>query len=134
MVEDSSADALLCREALQESHLPTRLSIVSDGVEALDYLRRRGAYPAALRPDLILLDLNLPRKNGLEVLQEIKADPDLKRIPVVVLSTSTADEDVSRSYGLQASCYLAKPSDFDGFCRLMSGAEELWAHLRLPPR
>ena len=114
LVEDDPGDVLMTREAFEE-YLHNRLDVVSDGSEALAYLRREGEYTDAPRPDLILLDLNLPRRDGREVLAEIKADEGLQHIPVIVLTTSRADEDVLRSYQLHANAYVTKPVDFDGF-------------------
>ena len=114
LVEDDPGDVLMTREAFEE-YLHNRLDVVSDGSEALAYLRREGEYTDAPRPDLILLDLNLPRRDGREVLAEVKADDNLRTIPVIVLTTSQADEDVLRSYQLHANAYVTKPVDFDGF-------------------
>ena len=114
LVEDDPGDVLMTREAFEE-YLNNRLDVVSDGSEALAYLRREGEYADAPRPDLILLDLNLPRRDGREVLAEVKADVDLRTIPVIVLTTSQADEDVLKSYQLHANAYVTKPVDFDGF-------------------
>jgi CheY-like chemotaxis protein len=114
LVEDDPGDVLMTREAFEE-YLDNHLDVVSDGAEALSYLRREGEYADAPRPDLILLDLNLPRRDGREVLAEIKADEGLQHIPVIVLTTSRADEDVLRSYQLHANAYVTKPVDFDGF-------------------
>jgi CheY-like chemotaxis protein len=114
LVEDDPGDVLMTREAFEE-YLHNRLDVVSDGSEALAYLRREGGYADAPRPDLILLDLNLPRRDGREVLAEVKADADLCTIPVIVLTTSQADEDVLKSYQLHANAYVTKPVDFDGF-------------------
>ncbi len=114
LVEDDPGDVLMTREAFEE-YLDNRLDVVSDGAEALEYLRREGQYADAPRPDLVLLDLNLPRRDGREVLAEVKADETLQHIPVIVLSTSRADEDVLRSYQLHANAYVTKPVDFDGF-------------------
>jgi CheY-like chemotaxis protein len=114
LVEDDPGDVLMTREAFEEN-LHNRLDVVTDGAAALDYLRHEGPYTEAPRPDLILLDLNLPRRDGREVLEEIKADPDLRHIPVIVLTTSQAEEDVLRSYQLHANAYVTKPVDFEGF-------------------
>jgi CheY-like chemotaxis protein len=114
LVEDDPGDVLMTREAFEE-YLDNRLDVVSDGAEALAYLRREGEFRDAPRPDLVLLDLNLPRRDGREVLAEVKADPELQHIPVIVLTTSKADEDVLRSYQLHANAYVTKPVDFDGF-------------------
>ena len=115
LVEDSPGDVRLTIEALKEGRVINNLTVVQDGEEAIAFLRRQGRYAGAPRPDLILLDLNLPRKSGMEVLAEIKTDPDLKLIPVVVLTTSQAEEDVLRSYELHANCYIVKPVDLEQF-------------------
>jgi len=115
LVEDSPDDAALTVDALRSGRVHNRISVVDDGVEAMAFLRREGAYADAPRPDLVLLDLNLPRKDGSEVLAEIKADPDLSTIPVVVLTTSEAEEDILRSYKLHANAYVTKPVDFEQF-------------------
>ena len=126
LVEDNSGDARLTLEALKETALYNKLQHVVDGVEALAYLRREGRHAHAPRPDLILLDLNLPRKDGREVLAEIKADQELRRIPVVVLTTSQSEEDVSKAYDLNANCYVAKPVDLDHFIKVVRIIEEFW--------
>ena len=115
LVEDDPGDTLMIREAFEDNKVRNRLTCVTDGVQALEYLRREGEHAGATRPDLILLDLNLPRKDGREVLAEIKADDDLRTIPVVVLTTSQAEEDVLRSYKLHANAYVTKPVDFERF-------------------
>lgn len=126
LVEDSPADVRLTREALAEGKIRNTLSVVADGMEAMDFLRRRNGFSAAPRPDLILLDLNLPRKDGREVLGEVKADPDLRRIPVVVLTTSGAEEDILRSYNLHANCYITKPMDLDKFFSVIKAIDDFW--------
>ncbi len=126
MVEDSPSDAQLTIEALHAAKIANRLSHVEDGVEALRFLRRQGPYANAPRPDLILLDLNLPRKDGREVLDELKRDPDLKIIPVVVLTTSRSEQDVLRSYQLHANCYITKPVDFTQFMKVVQAIESFW--------
>lgn len=126
LVEDSPADVRLTREALAEGKVHNRLSIASDGVEALAFLRQEGQYAGSPRPDLILLDLNLPRKDGQEVLSEIKADPDLRRIPVVVLTSSRAEEDIVRTYNLHANCYITKPVDLDQFFAIIKAIDDFW--------
>ena len=126
LVEDDPGDVVIAREAMAAGQLSTQLEVVSDGVEAMDYLHNRGTFKKARRPDLILLDLNLPRMSGHEVLAEVKADPSLRRIPVVVLSTSTAEEDVARSYDLHASVYVAKPVDFDAFTDVVKQIDEFF--------
>ncbi len=134
MVEDSPTDVMLTREALEHSGLLINLNVVDDGVEALDYLRREGKYSASVRPDLILLDLNLPRKNGLETLAEIKADEHLKMIPVAILTTSKAETDIYNAYGGHANCYITKPVDFDKFVSVIRTIDEFWLTVvRLPP-
>jgi two-component system, chemotaxis family, response regulator Rcp1 len=129
LVEDDPADVLIAREALAAGRLTTELSVVSDGVEALAYLRRVGDYQDVPRPDLILLDLNLPRLSGHEVLAEVKADPQLRRIPVVVLTTSQAVEDIVRSYDLQASVYVTKPVDFDAFTTVVRQIDDFYGNV-----
>jgi CheY-like chemotaxis protein len=126
LVEDSPSDAQLAVEALQSAKIANHLSHVEDGVEAMQFLRREGPYREAPRPGLILLDLNLPRKDGREVLEELKEDPQLKRIPVVVLTTSRAEQDVLRSYALHANCYITKPVDFNQFMEVVRSIEHFW--------
>ncbi len=126
LVEDSPTDALLTKQALADAHLINRLHVVEDGVQALAFLRRQPPYEEMPRPDLVLLDLNLPKKNGCEVLSEMKADDDLKVIPVVVLTTSRAEEDVLKSYKLHANCYVVKPVDFASFAEAISILEKFW--------
>ena len=126
LVEDNPGDVRLTREALKEAQIKSRLHVVSDGVEALDFLRRRGAHARAPAPDIILLDLNLPRLDGKEVLAEIKADPMLRRIPTIVLSTSRADEDVAQAYDLHANCYVSKPIDMDEFIETIKQIDGFW--------
>ena len=133
LVEDNPGDVRLTLEAFKEGKLRNRLHVARDGEEALAHLRREGAYTAASRPDLILLDLNLPKKDGREVLGEIKADPDLRRIPVVVLTTSKAEQDILKAYELHANCYITKPVDLDQFLRVVRAIEEFWLELvKLP--
>lgn len=126
LVEDNPGDVRLTREALQEARVLNRLHVVSDGVEAVDFLKHRGRHTDAPRPELILLDLNLPRKDGREVLAEIKDDPELKRIPVVVLTTSRAEEDIVRSYNLHANAYVAKPVGMPEFLEAVRSLENFW--------
>lgn len=134
LVEDDPGDVLIAREALQAAKLDTRLDVVSDGVQAIEFLRRQGDYADRERPDLILLDLNLPRMSGHEVLAEVKADPDLRRIPVVVLTTSTAVDDVVKSYDLHANVYVAKPVDFNAFAQVVKKIDEFFGDVaKLPP-
>jgi chemotaxis family two-component system response regulator Rcp1 len=135
LIEDSPSDTALTVEALKAGKIPNRLYNVEDGVEAMAYLRRQGVYKNAPRPDLILLDLNMPRKDGREVLVQLKSDPVLKVIPVIVLTTSSADEDVFRSYELLANCYIAKPVDFKRFIEVVKAVEHFWLEVAtLPPR
>lgn len=133
LVEDSPDDVALTREAFSESRGPVELHVARDGVEALDILHRRGGHAQAPRPDLILLDLNLPRKDGWEVLAELKEDSDLQVIPVVVLSTSQSEADIRTAYRLQANCYIPKPVDFDRFLEVIRAVEHFWSDVvRLP--
>ncbi|OLP15544.1 response regulator [Leptolyngbya sp. 'hensonii'] len=134
LVEDSPSDADLTVDTLSESKVLNNLSVVEDGVEALAFLRREGDYTEAPRPDLILLDLNLPRKDGREVLLEIKADPELNTIPVVVLTTSSAEEDIVKTYQLHANCYVTKPVGLEEFIGIIRLIESFWlAAVKLPP-
>jgi two-component system, chemotaxis family, response regulator Rcp1 len=126
LVEDSEPDVRLTMEALCEAKVKNRLWVVEDGVEAMAFLRRQGDHADAPRPDLILLDLNLPRKDGREVLREIKSDDSLKRIPVVILTTSKSEEDVLRAYDLHANCYITKPVDFNRFMEVVKSIEDFW--------
>jgi CheY-like chemotaxis protein len=126
LVEDNPGDADLAREALESGKVLVALHVVVDGVEAIDFLRQRAAFTDAPRPDLILLDLNLPRKDGREVLAEIKSDVNLKRIPVVVLTTSKAEEDILRTYNLHANCYITKPIDLEQFMKVIRSIEDFW--------
>ncbi len=133
LVEDDPGDVLMTQEAFTEHKVRNNLTVVNDGVEALAYLRREGAYAGATRPDLILLDLNLPRKDGREVLAEIKADPDLRLIPVVVLTTSGANDDVVGSYRLHANAYVTKPVDFEAFVGVVRQIDDFFVGVvRLP--
>ena len=133
MVEDNPGDVRLTREALADAKLGNNMTVCHDGVDAITYLRQQAATPGAQLPDLILLDLNLPRKDGREVLAEVKADPRLRRIPVVVLTTSQAEEDVLRSYDLHANCYITKPVDLDKFIKVVRAIDDFWlAIVRLP--
>lgn len=135
LVEDSPSDADLAMEALQESKVQTCVHVVEDGVEAIAFVRQQGEYADKPRPDLILLDLNLPRKDGREVLAELKADPDFATIPIIVLTTSAADEDILSSYRLHANCYITKPVDFEQFMDIARAIENFWlAAVQLPPR
>jgi chemotaxis family two-component system response regulator Rcp1 len=134
LVEDNPGDERLTREALKEGKVYSNLHWVKDGVEAIEFLRRSGRYKDVPRPDIILLDLNLPKKDGREVLQDIKNDPDLKRIPVVVLTTSKAEEDVLRTYNLHANCYVTKPVDLEKFIVVVKSIDVFWLTVvTLPP-
>jgi len=133
LVEDSPGDVRLMQEALREGKVANRVHVVSDGEQAMAFLRREPPYADAPRPDLVLLDLNLPKKDGREVLAEMKADPDLHRIPVVVLTTSQAEEDILRAYDLHANCYMTKPVDLMQFLELVKSIELYWLMMvRLP--
>jgi two-component system, chemotaxis family, response regulator Rcp1 len=133
LVEDNPADVRLTVEVLRDGRVQNHLSVARDGVEALAFLRREGRYAGAARPDLILLDLNLPGKDGREVLAEVKSSPDLKAIPVIVLTTSADDRDVARSYELHANSYITKPVDFDQFLAAVRSIEDFWlTRVRLP--
>lgn len=134
LVEDSPSDAKLTMAALKEAKVANRVSHVEDGIQAMAFIRREGPYAAVTRPDLILLDLNLPRKNGREILQELKSDPDLKVIPVVVLTTSRAEQDILHSYQLHANCYVTKPVNFERFLEIVQSIEQFWLTVvTLPP-
>jgi len=135
LVEDDPGDVLMTREAFEEHKVGNRLNVVSDGVDALAYLRKEEPFQSAVRPDLILLDLNLPKRDGREVLEEIKNDGSLRQIPVVVLTTSQADEDVLRSYQLHANAYVTKPVDFEQFVKVVKQIDEFFISVvRLPPK
>lgn len=133
LVDDDEGDAILIGEALADDD-ELRLHVVRDGVEAMAFLRNQGGFTAVPRPDLILLDLNMPRKNGYEVMAEVRADPDLRPIPVIILSTSTQDRDVRNSYQLQANCFVTKPPSFEQFLRVMQSIRTFWLSVAtLPP-
>ncbi len=133
LIEDNPADARLALEAIREAKVHNRLTWVSDGIEAMARLRKQAPYGESARPDLILLDLNLPKKDGREVLAEIKADPQLRRIPVVILTTSQAEEDIIKAYNLNANCYITKPVDLEQFLRIVKSIEEFWLSIvKLP--
>ena len=135
LVEDNPGDSDLAREALESSKLNNNLQVVDDGEKAMAFLRREGPYAKAPRPDLILLDLNLPKKDGRQVLAEIKSDNALKRIPVVILTTSRAEEDVIKSYNLHANCYITKPIDLNQFLHVVRSIENFWLSIVvLPPK
>jgi len=133
LVEDNLGDARLAMEALKESKIKNNLHNVTDGEEASDFLFRRGKYVNAVRPDLILLDLNLPKKDGRELLAEIKHSPELKRIPVVILTTSKAEEDIIKTYDLHANCYITKPLDLNQFMKVIKSIEEFWLTIVVLP-
>jgi len=134
LVEDSPGDVRLTREALKEGKVRNNLSVVNDGVEAMEFLRRQGKYADAPRPDIVLLDLNMPRKDGREVLAEMKGDDDLKRIPVVILTTSEAEQDILKTYELHANCYLTKPVDLEQFISIVKSVEDFWLTIVQLPR
>ena len=134
LVEDNPGDVELTREALHDSKVHMRLSVVNDGVEALAFLHREGGYAGAPRPDLILLDLNLPKKDGRAVLGEVKQDPALRHIPVVILTSSQAEQDILRAYDLHANCYVTKPVDLDQFITIVRSIEQFWFTVVKLPR
>ncbi|MDJ0737691.1 MAG: response regulator [Nostocaceae cyanobacterium] len=134
LVEDNPGDVQLTQIALEDSKISVNLNVVEDGVEAMAFLRKEGKYANMPYPDIILLDLNLPKKDGREVLAEIKADNILKRIPVVVLTTSQAEGDILKAYNLSANCYITKPVDFDQFVKIVQSIESFWFTIvKLPP-
>jgi chemotaxis family two-component system response regulator Rcp1 len=133
LVEDNPGDIRLTQEAFREGNLKTNLSVVQDGVEAMAFLRQEGKYAQVPRPDVIILDLNLPKKDGREVLAELKQDPHLKRIPVVVFTSSKAEQDILRAYDLYANCYITKPVDLEEYIELVSDVEAFWLRVvKLP--
>ena len=135
LVEDNAGDVRLTREALREADVAVELTAVPDGDQALAFLRREGPHAGAARPDLILLDLNLPKKNGLEVLEEIKRDPELRATPVIMLTTSSSSRDVAACYERGVNCYVVKPLDLDDFTRLVRAINSFWFEVaELPPR
>jgi chemotaxis family two-component system response regulator Rcp1 len=135
LVEDNPGDVRLAQEALRESKMRNKLFVVDDGIEAMAFLRQEGKYAHAPRPDLILLDLNLPKKSGQEVLTEVKTDESLKRIPVVVLTVSNAEQDILRCYNHHANCYITKPLDFNQFMEVTRMIEGFWLTIvKLPPK
>ncbi|MBF0499456.1 MAG: response regulator [Candidatus Riflebacteria bacterium] len=135
IVEDNPGDVRLALEALKESKIMNTMSVLEDGAEVMPYLRREGKYAKALRPDLILLDLNLPKKDGREILNEIKNDPAIMTIPVVILTTSQAEEDILRAYNLHANCYITKPVDLDQFLTVVRAIENFWLTIvKLPAK
>ena len=135
LVEDNPGDARLTAEALKEGKMNNKLHVAEDGVEAMAFLRREGKYAEAPRPDIILLDLNLPKKDGREVLAEVKDDPELKSIPVVILSTSKSEEDINKTYGYHANCYITKPVDLVQFITVVKSIEDFWLTMvKLPTK
>jgi CheY-like chemotaxis protein len=134
MVEDNPTDVLIAKEGLFSAKMLNSLHVADDGIDAMDFLHQRGKYAGVPRPDLILLDLNMPRKNGHEVLAEIKGDPAFKNIPVVILTTSKSEEDINKAYGLHANCYISKPVDFDEFTKVVRTIQDFWFSVAtLPP-
>ena len=133
LVEDNPGDVRLTQEAFKEGNMPVNLGVVMDGVEALRYLRKQHPYESVPTPDLILLDLNLPKRDGREVLEEIKTDTKLRHLPVVVLTTSNSEQDILRSYNLYVNCYINKPVDFDKFFDIIKKIEEFWFHTAILP-
>jgi two-component system, chemotaxis family, response regulator Rcp1 len=134
LVEDSPGDVRLTQEALKDAKVHINLRVVRDGIDAMAFLMREGEYATAFRPDLILLDLNLPRKDGRQVLKEIKENPALKSIPVVILTTSASEADILRSYLLHANCYITKPVNLDGFITVVKSIDSFWLSIvKLPP-
>lgn len=134
LVEDNPGDVRLIKEAFKEGKVICTLNVVGDGVEAMEYMNQEGPYAQSTRPDIIMLDLNLPRKDGREVLQELKSNEKFKRIPVMVLTTSSAEEDILKSYDLHANCYITKPVDLDQFMNLVKSIENFWLTIvKLPP-
>jgi two-component system, chemotaxis family, response regulator Rcp1 len=135
LVEDNSGDVILVKEAFREARVLNEIHVVVDGVEAMDFLHHQGEFVEAPRPDLILLDLNLPRKTGMEVLAEIKSDPELKTIPVIILTTSKEEKDIKNSYKLHANSFITKPVRFEQFLEAMKSLETFWFQIvHLPPR
>lgn len=135
LAEDNPGDVKLTEKALEQGKILNNLHVVTDGVEAMEFLRQEGEYADEPRPDLILLDLNMPRMDGQEVMEEMDGDPELRRIPVVVLTSSAAEEDIVKSYELTANAYLTKPVDFEGFSDIVSRIEDFWfSVVKMPPR
>ncbi len=126
LVEDNPADVLLTAEALREGGVSHELNVVNNGADAISYVRSRGKYSDSVLPDIIFLDINLPKKNGFEVLAELKEDPELKRIPVIILTTSSAKQDISKAYDLHANCYIVKPVELDDFFGILKSIEDFW--------
>ncbi len=135
MADDNQGDVRLAIEALRDSKVKNNIFVVHDGLEAMNYLRKLEQYESAVRPDILLLDLNMPKKGGLEVLQEIKSDPELKSIPVVILTVSQAEEDIEKAYKLHANCYISKPVDLHQFNDIVESLENFWFTIvQLPPK
>jgi len=134
LVEDNPGDVRLAQEAFREGKLSNRLTVVGDGVEALAYMRRGGTYAASVRPDIVLLDLNLPKKDGRDVLAEVKGDEQLRRTPIIILTTSTSEQDILKAYDLHANCYITKPVDLEQFLTVVKSIEDFWLSIvKLPP-
>jgi CheY-like chemotaxis protein len=134
IVDDNIGDVVLTKEALRGTHFTNRVSTVRDGIEALEFLRREGAFTGAPRPDLILLDINMPRKNGCEVLTEIRGDENLKLIPVIILTSSEAQDDIRRAYELRANCFVTKPADLDEMVKIVQAIDHFWISIAKLPR
>jgi len=135
IIEDNEGDARLIKEVLSEGKVSNSLHVVKDGVQAMEFLQRKGAYKSEQIPDLVILDLNLPKKDGREVLLEIKTDNELKKIPVVIMTTSQAEEDILKSYDLHANCYITKPIDLNQFIKVVKSIEDFWFSIvKLPPK
>ena len=133
LIEDNPGDVRLAQEAFKEGHINVTLDVVMDGMEAINYLRKVGKYENVTTPDLVLLDLNLPKKDGREVLSDIKADPKLRSIPIVILTTSNAEQDILNSYNLHVNCYINKPVDFDRFFDIIQKIEDFWLQTAILP-
>ena len=134
LVDDNIGDVVLMKEALKGAEFPNRVSVVRDGCEALEFLRRTGKFASASRPDLILLDINMPRKNGCEVLEEVRSDEELRLIPIVILTSSEAEDDIRRSYELGANCFVTKPADLDEMVRVVQAINHFWITIAKLPR
>ena len=134
LVDDNIGDVVLTKEALKGAEFPNRVSVVRDGCEALEFLRRTGKFASASRPDLILLDINMPRKNGCEVLEEVRSDEELRLIPIVILTSSEAEDDIRRSYELGANCFVTKPADLDEMVRVVQAINHFWITIAKLPR
>jgi CheY-like chemotaxis protein len=134
LVDDNIGDVVLTKEALKGAEFPNRVSVLRDGCEALEFLRRTGKFANASRPDLILLDINMPRKNGCEVLEEVRSDEDLRLIPIVILTSSEAEDDIRRSYELGANCFVTKPADLDEMVRVVQAINHFWITIAKLPR